>query len=72
MVWPWPPTETAHDPVAWVWGMGRFDAPRWRRVYEEFFAAHDLIHNDRRTVRIAVSPERDAAFAVVDCGHPLA
>jgi ketosteroid isomerase-like protein len=66
MVWPWPPSESAHDPVEWVWGMGRFNAARWRRSYEEFFAAHDLIHNRRKTIRIAISPEGDAAFAVVD------
>ena len=66
MVWPWPPSESAHDPLEWVWGMGRFNAARWRRSYEEFFAAHDLIHDRRKTIRIAISPEHDAAFAVVD------
>ena len=28
MVWPWPPSAVAHDPAAWTWGMGRFDAER--------------------------------------------
>jgi ketosteroid isomerase-like protein len=66
MVWPWPPASDAHDPVGWVWGMGRFDSRRWRRVYEELFATHELIHNRRETVRISLSPEGDGAFAVVD------
>lgn len=66
MVWPWPPASDAHDPAEWIWGMGRFDDQRWRRVYEELFATHELIHNRRQTVRISLSPEGDGAFAVVD------
>jgi hypothetical protein len=66
MVWPWPPDARAHDPADWVWGMGRFDRERWRCAYEEMFAAHELSHNRRNTVRISVAPERDGAFAVVD------
>jgi ketosteroid isomerase-like protein len=66
MVWAWPPTADSHDPQLWVWGMGRFDAERWRTSWEELFATHELIHNRRRTVRISISPEQDGAFAVVD------
>ncbi len=66
MVWPWPPSENAHDPVEWVWGMGRFNESRWRRTYGELFATHDLIHNRRETVRISISAEGEGAFAVVD------
>jgi hypothetical protein len=46
--------------------VGRFDAARWRAVYTELFAAHDLVHNRRRTVRVSVSAEGDGGFAVVD------
>jgi hypothetical protein len=66
MVWPWPPGPTAHDPATWVWGMGRFDADRWRASWAELFERHELVHNRRRTVRVSVSPQGDAGFAVVD------
>jgi len=66
MVWAWPPTAESHDPQSWVWGMGRFDAARWRASWEELFAAYELVHNRRRTVRISISSEGDGAFAVVD------
>lgn len=66
MVWPWPPTADAHDPAEWVWGMGRFDAERWRGMWQRFFDAHELVHNRRRTVRVSVAPDGKGAFAVVD------
>ncbi len=66
MVWAWPPDPDAHDPAGWVWGMGRFDAARWRAVWQELFESHDLVHNRRRTVRISVAPDGEGAFAVVD------
>ena len=66
MVWPWPSSPDAHDPVEWVWGMGRYDEARWRPIWRELFEAHDLVHNHRETVRIDVSDQGDGAFAVVD------
>jgi ketosteroid isomerase-like protein len=66
MVWPWPPNSHAHDPVDWVWGMGRFDDARWKRIWQELFNTHELVHNRRRTVRIEISEQGDGAFAVVD------
>ena len=66
MAWPWPPTAMAHDPCEWVFVMGRFDRERWRRSWQDLFDSHDLIHNRRNIVKIEVSAERDAAFAVVD------
>ncbi len=66
MVWPWPPTPDAHDPALWVMELGRFDAARWRKGWEELFATHELIHNRRRIVKVVISKEGDGAFAVVD------
>ena len=66
MVWPWPPHATAHDPAEWIFPQGRFDRARWQAGWEELFRSHELLHNVRRTVRIAVSAEGDGAFAVVD------
>lgn len=66
MAWPWPPTADAHDPAEWFFVLGRFDRERWRRSWQELFDSHDLVHNRRRTVKIEVSRELDAALAVVD------
>jgi ketosteroid isomerase-like protein len=66
MVWPWPPDATAHDPEQWVMVFGRYDRQRWKTQWQELFRTHDLVHNRRTTVRIAVSEQGDGAFAVVD------
>ena len=66
MVWPWPPTADAHDPVEWVFVLGRFNRERWRKNWQDIFDSHELVHNRRDTVKIEVSREQDAAFAVVD------
>ena len=66
MVWPWPPDAKAHDPALWVFPLGRFDRERWKRGWEDLFREHELVHNRRTTVRIAVSVEGDGGFAVVD------
>ena len=66
MVWPWPPDARAHDPVTWVFPQGRYDRERWKSGWEELFRTHELVHNDRRTVRIEISAQGDGAFAVVD------
>ena len=66
MVWPWPLTYTSVDPVDWRLEMGRFDAARWRRRYEDLFSAYELVHNRRSIVKIEVSAEADGAIAVVD------
>jgi len=65
-VWPWPPDSAAHDPMQWVMPMGRFDRERWRSSWQTIFDTHDLVHNKRETLRIAVSEQGDGAFAVVD------
>lgn len=66
MVWPWPPDATAHDPIRWVFPLGRYDRARWKAGWEELFRTHALVHNRRDTVRIVVSEQGDGAFAVVD------
>jgi ketosteroid isomerase-like protein len=66
MVWPWPSTADAHNPDEWVFVLGRFDRERWRKNWQDIFDSHDLVHNQRETVKIEVSREQDAAFAVVD------
>ena len=66
MVWPWPPTNESHDPIDWVFVMGRFNRDRWRKNWQDIFDGFDLIHNERNTVKIEISKEKDGAFAVVD------
>jgi ketosteroid isomerase-like protein len=66
MAWPWPPTGDSHDPVEWVFVLGRFNKERWRGHWQDLFDTHDLVHNCRETVKIEISDELDAAFAVVD------
>jgi hypothetical protein len=58
MAWPWPPTADAHDPIGWVFVLGRFDRGRWRKNWQEIFDSHDLIRNQRGTVKIEVSNEQ--------------
>lgn len=66
MAWPWPPTTDSHDPIDWIFIMGRFDIERWRKIWQDLFDTHDLIHNRRNTAKIEISRDGDAAFAVVD------
>jgi ketosteroid isomerase-like protein len=66
MVWPWPPDPESHDPETWVFPLGRCDRTRWKEGWEDLFRDHELVHNRRRTIRIAVSAEGDGAFAVVE------
>jgi ketosteroid isomerase-like protein len=66
MVWPWPPDPTAHDPAGWILTQGRYNRERWRRGWQHLFDTHELLHNNRTIVMIAVSAEGDGAFAVVD------
>jgi ketosteroid isomerase-like protein len=66
MVWPWPPTPSAHDPLYWVMEWGRYDYERWTSGWQKLFDTHKLIHNHREIRKIVVSREGDGAFAVVD------
>jgi len=66
MVWPWPQASDAHDPLNWVFVLGRFDAVRWKKVWQDLFDTHALVHNRRQTRKIEVSEQCDGAFAVVD------
>jgi ketosteroid isomerase-like protein len=66
MVWPWPRTPNSHDPMDWVMVLGRFNAERWKKGWQELFDTHKLIHNRRQILKIEISQENDGAFAVVD------
>lgn len=66
MVWPWPPDADHHDPETWIFPLGRYERRRWKSGWEDLFCDYELVHNDRRTVRIVVSEQEDGAFAVVD------
>ncbi len=66
MVWPWPEDEQSHDPVNWIMELGKFDYERWKKGWQELFETHDLIHNNRKLIKIELSKEGDGAFAVVD------
>ncbi|MFQ5636865.1 MAG: YybH family protein [bacterium] len=66
MVWPWPRTADSHDPLDWIFGMGRYDYERWRTQWQQLFDTHILVHNRRRILKIEVTKEKDGAFAVVD------
>ena len=66
MVWVWPKSNTSHDPIDWETKLGKFDYSRWSVFYTEFFKKYELVQNDRTIVKIEVSKEGDAAFAVVD------
>jgi ketosteroid isomerase-like protein len=66
MVWPWPPSPEAHDPITWVMPMGRFNADRWCASWQSLFDSHDLLRNERLIQRVEVTPEGDGGFAVVD------
>ena len=66
MVWVWPPDSQSHDPETWVMPMGRFDAGRWKEVWNRLFTDYTPAHNHRTTVRIEVTEQLDGGFAVVD------
>ena len=66
MVWPWPPGPRDHDPMTWVFVLGRFHRARWKNCWQELFDTHQLVHNRRVIRKIEVSSEGDAALAVVD------
>lgn len=66
MVWPWPRTSDSHDPLAWVFELGRYNYHRWKAAWQKLFDTHTLVHNRRKILKIEVSKEGDGAFAVVD------
>lgn len=66
MVWPWPMNAQAHNPVEWVFEMGRYNYKRWKERWQHLFDTHTLAHNNRKIRKIVVSKEADGAFAVVD------
>ena len=51
-----------------AWNVRDADAlvSRWKLSWQALFDTHDLVHNNRETLRVAVSDQGDGAFAVVD------
>jgi len=66
MVWPWPRTPQSHDPIDWIFELGRYDYERWKSSWQELFNTHRLVHNKREIKKIEISNQGDGAFAVVD------
>ena len=66
IVWPWPRTGHSHDPIDWVMELGKFNKERWSKSWQDLFDTHRLEHNYREIKKIAISNEKDGAFAVVD------
>jgi hypothetical protein len=66
MAWPWPRTFQSHDPMDWVFVLGRYNKERWCKNWQDLFDTHHLVHNIRKIMKIEVSEEKDAGFAVVD------
>jgi len=66
MVWPFPPNADAHDPMDWIFVMGRYDKKRWMALWQNLFDTHRLVHNRREISKIVLSEQKDGAFAVVD------
>ena len=66
MVWPWPPDPNSHDPVTWVFPLGRYERERWKTGWQQLFDDYELVHNTRETIQIIISKEGDGAFAVVE------
>jgi hypothetical protein len=66
MVWPWPPTNKNHNPEDWIFEFGHFDPKRWGENWQNLFDSHQLKHNIREIIKIVISKEKDAGFAVVD------
>jgi ketosteroid isomerase-like protein len=64
-VWLWPQTHGSMDPLDWKMTVGRFDLERWRQGWSRILS-NDILRNNRDIVKIEVSPEADAAVAVVD------
>ena len=66
MVWAFPPTPADHDPMNWIFVLGRYCRQRWGQNWQQLFDSHDLIHNRRITRKILPTAQGDGGIAVVD------
>lgn len=66
MLWVWPTDPTNPDPISWSLPQGKFEYPKFQKIYTSWFEKYDLIHNKRVTQKITMSKEGDGGFAVVD------
>ena len=53
MVWQWAKTPQSHDPMDWIFELGKFDNKRWRKIGDNYY----LIHNNRVIKKIVISNE---------------
>ena len=70
MVWPWPATAEAHDPMDWVLEQGRYDAKRWRDGWQSLFDTHRLAHNKRHQEDSSLAGRR-RRFRAAGYRHPV-
>lgn len=66
MVWPFPPNTDAHNPIEWIFVMGRYNKDKWIKIWQDLFDTHKLIHNHREIKKITLTNEQDGALAVLD------
>ena len=66
MVWVWPKNSDSHNPVDWETPQGKFNYERWTSIYSDMFANFTLEQNNRKTIKIVETQEKDGGFAVVD------
>ena len=63
--WVWPQNPGSHDPLDWLIEVGAFDPARWRAGWSKIFGG-GVTGNERDLRKVIVSPEGDAAVAIVD------
>jgi len=66
MVWVWPKNSNSHNPVDWETPQGKFNSERWTSIYTNMFSKFTLEQNNRKTIKIIETQEKDGGFAVVD------
>jgi hypothetical protein len=66
MVWVWPKDSDSHNPVDWETPQGKFNYELWTSIYSDMFANFTLEQNNRKTIKIVETQEKDGGFAVVD------
>ena len=58
MVWPWPRTFDSHDPVDWIFEVEGLIIKDIKKISNEFFKSHILVHNKKITQNSYLRPKR--------------